>query len=392
MIMERRSRAALGVCALLSMALWPSAGAVSSQAGPAHAAEPVWVRWDPTSKTANLTIAANYNEVGAGFNFDGYRVGQLTITVPLGAKVVVAYTNRSDVPHSVVITSYALRNKVGPFPPAFPGSSSPDPTAGIAKLKVPQIFTFTASKVGTYAILCGVPGHAIGGMWDVFKVANVATATQQTAGSGSTGGQVVTRPITGGGATGALEGTITDATTGKPIAGAYVVLGWTTLKRVGESDAMGHYHIDNVKPIPLTDAYGFAEGYVYYHGHPIPIKAGQVTEYSFKMPRQTFPKNLLPTFSGAAISQTTARAGDTVTFSAHVNPGKGGPMSAEDFAVNGPLGISVLLQHGGGDVYRGTWQVPAGTKPGTYDFAFFGAMENCLENAPYQHMTLTISG
>jgi hypothetical protein len=220
----------------------------------------------------------------------------------------------------------------------------------------------------------------------------VATATQQTAGSAATGTQVVTKPIAGGGATGALEGTITDATTGKPIAGAYVVLGWTTLKRVGESDAMGQYRIDNVTPVSLTDAYGFAEGYVYYHGHPIPIKAGQVTEYSFKMPRQTFPKDLLPTFAGAAISKTTARAGDSITFSAHVTPGKGGPMSAEDFAVNGPLGISVLLQHAGGDVYRGTWQVPAGTKPGSYDFAIFGAMENCLENAPYQHVSLTVTG
>jgi uncharacterized cupredoxin-like copper-binding protein len=367
-------------------------GALPGPVRATHANEPVWVRWDPASKTASVTIIAAYNEVGAGFNFDGYRVGQMTITVPLGAKVVVSYTNPSDVAHSVVITSYALRNQVGPFPPAFPGSSSPNPTSGVAKLKVPQVFSFTASKVGTYAILCGVPGHAIGGMWDVFKVDNVATATQQTAGSGSSGAPVVTRPITGGGATGAREGTITDASTGKPIAGAYVVLGWTTLKRVGETDATGHYRIDAVTPVALTDAYGFAQGYVYFHGHPIPIKAGQVTEYSFKMPRQTFPKDLLPTFAGAAISKATARAGDTITFSAHVTPGKNGPMSAEDFAVNGPLGISVLLLHAGGDVYRGTWQVPAGARPGSYDFAFFGAMENCLENAPYQHATLTIAG
>jgi hypothetical protein len=169
-------------------------------------------------------------------------------------------------------------------------------------------------------------------------------------------------------------------------------VGWTTLKRVGETDATGHYRIDNVKPVALTDAYGFAEGYVYYHGHPIPIKAGQVTEYTFKMPRQTFPKALLPTVTGATVSKATARAGDSITFQAQITPGKGGPMSAEDFAVNGPLGISVLLAHVGGDTYRGTWQVPAGTKPGSYDFAFFGAMENCLENQPYQHVTLTIAG
>jgi plastocyanin len=390
--MKRRSRAILGVFALLSLATWPALGAQPSQARPAKASDPVWVRWDPTTKTADVAITAAYNQVGSGFNFDGYNMGKLTITVPLGAKVVVSFTNKADLPHSVVITPYASRNLVGNFPLAFPGSASPNAGTGAAKVKVPQVFSFTANKVGTYAIACGVPGHAVGGMWDVLKVANVDTATQQANGSSTTGAPVVTMPITGGGTMGAVEGMVTDATTGKPIAHAFVVVGWTSLKRVGETDATGHYRIDNVKPVSLTDAYGFAEGYVYYHGRPIPIKAGQVTEYTFRMPRQTFPKDLLPTVTGATISTTTAKAGQTVTFQAQIKPGNGGPMSAEDFAVNGLLGTSVLLSHAGGNTYRGTWQVPSGTKPGSYDFSFFGAMENCLENLPYQHVMLTVAG
>jgi plastocyanin len=387
--MKTRSLAALGLGAILCLGSWPIIG---THAPGARAAEPVWVRWDPASKTADLTLTAAYNQVGSGFNFDGYNSGHLTITVPLGAKVTVSFTNKADLAHSVVITPYADRTLAGNFPLAFPGSSSPNPGTGMAKIKVPQVFSFTASKAGTYAIVCGVPGHALGGMWDVLQVANVATAAQQTSGSNSTGAPVTTMPIPGDGTLGAVEGTVTDATSGKPIAHAFVVVGWTTLKRVGETDAMGHYRIDNVKPVALTDAYGFAEGYVYYHGHPIPIKAGQVTEYTFKMPRQTFPKALLPTVTGASVSKATVRAGDSVTFQAQITPGKGGPMSAEDFAVNGPLGISVLLAHVGGDTYRGTWQIPAGTKAGSYDFAFFGAMENCLENQPYQHVTLQIAG
>ena len=35
-------------------------------------------------------------------------------------------------------------------------------------------------------------------------------------------------------------------------------------------------------------------------------------------------------------------------------------------------------------------QVPAGTKAGTYKFAFFAAMENCLENKPYGYASLVI--
>jgi uncharacterized cupredoxin-like copper-binding protein len=31
-------------------------------------------------------------------------------------------------------------------------------------------FTFVANKVGKYAIVCAVPGHDVGGMWDVFQV------------------------------------------------------------------------------------------------------------------------------------------------------------------------------------------------------------------------------
>ena len=33
-----------------------------------------------------------------------------------------------------------------------------------------QRFSFVATKVGTYVLVCGVPGHEIQGMWDVLKV------------------------------------------------------------------------------------------------------------------------------------------------------------------------------------------------------------------------------
>jgi sulfocyanin len=385
--MHRRVLCTIALCGTLAL---PALAAQSLGArAQSAAAAPVFVRWDPSTNTANLTITAAYNQDNAGFNFDGYHAGAMTITIPTGAKVTVDFTNKASLPHSVVITPYASRTAAGNFPLAFPGSSSANPGTGAASVKTAQTFSFKASKAGTYAIVCGVPGHAIGGMWDVLKVASVSTATLDTgAGLGSTA--TVFTPIPGGGAMGAMEGDVTDATTGKPVAHAYVVLGWTTLKRVGETDARGHFRIDNVKPISLTDAYGFAEGYVYYHGHPIPIKAGQATTYSFKMPRQTFPDDLLPHMTGATISTMHAKVGDTVTFSAHIQPGKGGPLSAEEFAVNGPLGHSVLLLHAGGDLYRGTWQIPAGTKAGTYRFAFFGAMENCLENKPYGYASLVI--
>ena len=389
--MTRRTLTALALGGLLALSTWPTLATIRVQARGRVAAEPQWVQWDAASKTAQVKIVAAYNGANGFFNFDGYNAGNLTVTVPIGARVVVSFTNKAGLPHSALVTPYADRQLPGNFPLAFPGASTPNPSAGAASVKVPQIFTFTASKAGQYAIVCGVPGHAIGGMWDRLVVAKVPEATQQTAETGA-----VSTPSgpakSSGNSLGALEGVVLDATSGKPVAHAVVVLGWTTLKRVGETDAMGHYRISNVKPVSLVDAYGFAENYVYYHGHPIPIKAGQVTTYSFKMARQTFPKALLPTLTGAKISTTSAKAGDTVTFEAHIKPGKQGPLSAENFALNGQLSTSVLLEHAGADLYRGTWTIPAGTKAGTYQFSFIATMENCLENAPYAQLSLTIGG
>jgi plastocyanin len=104
-----------------------------------------------------------------GFNFNGYGNGQMVITVHAGDTVTVIFTNNSTIPHSAVITAYSNRLSNSIMPPAFPGASTPDPTAGIVR-EVTQTFTFVASTVGTYAIVCGVPGHAQAGMWDVLKV------------------------------------------------------------------------------------------------------------------------------------------------------------------------------------------------------------------------------
>jgi len=377
----------LGAGGLLAGAAVPTASL------PAHAATPAasqtWVQWDGAHKTAHLTLVAAYNQNNGGFNFDGYNLGHLSITIPLGAKVVVAYTNKGALPHSAVITPFASHALAGNFPLAFKGSASPNPSSGVANLSTPQVFSFIASKAGAYAIVCGVPGHAIGGMWDRLIVAKASVASQQIAGAAPASAGSGTSASSGNNL-GAMEGMVTDASTGKPLPHVYVVLGWTTLKRVGETDAKGHYRIDNVKPISLTDAYGFAEGYVYYHGHPVPIKAGKVTTYSFAMPRDTFAKNLLPQLTDARLSTTTAKPGATVTFQAHITPGKNGPLSAENFAVNSQMGHSVLLTKVGSTTYRGSWRIPTDTKPGAYQFIFIATMQNCLENAPYERLTLTV--
>jgi uncharacterized cupredoxin-like copper-binding protein len=118
--------------------------------------------------TATLKLLAGSTGANSGLNFDGYFKGQMTVTIPVGYKVLVVFTNKSQVAHSALITPYADRNGSN-HPLAFPHAGTPNPTTGTAAGKTVK-FTFSASKAGTYAIVCGFDGHAEFGMWDVLKV------------------------------------------------------------------------------------------------------------------------------------------------------------------------------------------------------------------------------
>jgi sulfocyanin len=119
--------------------------------------------------TVTLTLTAAYSNATGGFNFNGDAKGKMVVSVPVGYRVNVTFTNKSTIPHSAVITAYSKRMAASGFTPAFSGAETQNPTSGITK-GTTQRFTFTANKVGTYALVCAVPGHAVGGMWDVFKV------------------------------------------------------------------------------------------------------------------------------------------------------------------------------------------------------------------------------
>jgi sulfocyanin len=140
------------------------------------AGTPRWLVVNAKAHTVNLTLTAAYNGNVGGFNFDGDARGKMVVSVPVGYTVNVIFTNKSAVPHSAVITAYSKRSSASGFTPAFRGAESKNPTTGITK-GTTQRFSFRANKVGTYAIVCAVPGHAVGGMWDVLKVTRGGMAT-----------------------------------------------------------------------------------------------------------------------------------------------------------------------------------------------------------------------
>ena len=161
-----------------TLAALPVAGLGAASAHTSHKT-PTWLAYDASHKTVKLTLIAAYNNNGSGFNFNGYNKGQMTVTVPTGAKVVMTFSNAAPLPHSVVVTAY--NNRTGmKFPDAFKGANSSNPTQGFAKGHKPETITFTANKAGTYALVCAVPGHAAAGMWDTLKVANNAKAAIST--------------------------------------------------------------------------------------------------------------------------------------------------------------------------------------------------------------------
>ncbi len=143
------------------------------------AAAPVWVT--TTGKVVHLTLIAGWNTTNAGFNFDGAAHGQMVVTVPLGDNVVVTFKNNVATPHNVDIIPYTQPLPGHGVQPAFSGANSPLPQFRPgAPAPKPQTFSFVANKAGTYMIICGVPGHALAGMWDTFVVSPTAKVASIT--------------------------------------------------------------------------------------------------------------------------------------------------------------------------------------------------------------------
>jgi len=153
-----------GALALFLTAALPVSGAFAATR---TAATPKFLSVNGDSVT--LTLVAAYNNNAAGFNFDGDGNGKLVVSVPAGYRVNVVFSNKSATPHSALFTQFSKHTSTGTFPLAFKGASSPNAISGVTAGKT-QKFAFAASKPGAYALVCAVPGHAVAGMWDTFKV------------------------------------------------------------------------------------------------------------------------------------------------------------------------------------------------------------------------------
>jgi len=132
-------------------------------------ADSAYVKWDPATKTVTFSLVAG------PFEFNHFTNGGGTLTVPAGSANVWNFLQNDGTPHSAEVAS-----GTGPVPnsggdPAIPRAYTNKVVEGMAQ-GATDVIRFTAPDTGSYRIICGVPGHALSGMWIWLKIDPAAKA------------------------------------------------------------------------------------------------------------------------------------------------------------------------------------------------------------------------
>lgn len=152
-----------GLCTLAA------AGAAQSASTSTQRVDPSWLAADTASRTAGFNLIAALTGLNGALNFNGFRDGGLTVTVPLNWHVVMHFSNHDGMlPHSAeVIPEGAV--PIGPVAAAFSQAITLKLQEGLTFSERDDL-KFFADQAGSYLIICAVPGHAAAGMWIRFKV------------------------------------------------------------------------------------------------------------------------------------------------------------------------------------------------------------------------------
>ena len=128
-----------------------------------------WVTYDAASNTVTFKLEAG------PFSFNGFTNGGATLTVPPKSIVVMNFVQNDGTPHSAEVASGE-----GPLPnaggdPAIPRAYTNKVVEGLPQF-AKDVIRFPAPESGSYRIICGVPGHALSGMWLWLKIDPAAKA------------------------------------------------------------------------------------------------------------------------------------------------------------------------------------------------------------------------
>ncbi len=165
-----RTLALGGVAALLCS---PALGAAADSS----AAAPSWMKVDAAKKTVAFAIEMAENGNNGTLNFNGYGHGGMTLVVPKNWTVTMHVINEGAgaIPHSLEILPITESiPSQGSEPPAFAGAETNNLIDGL-KVGESDDLSFSADSPGKYWIFCGVPGHAVSGMYDYLVISSSAT-------------------------------------------------------------------------------------------------------------------------------------------------------------------------------------------------------------------------
>jgi len=140
--------------ALLALCSLGAAGSAAAQTVPAPVVDSGW-----------LDLIAGFTGLNGALNFNGFRDGGLTFTVPKGWTVVVHFRNHDGMlPHSAEVVGDTNPPPIQPQTPAFDRAFTLKLAEGLPPEGTDD-FRFIANREGSFLLFCGVPGHGAAGMW-----------------------------------------------------------------------------------------------------------------------------------------------------------------------------------------------------------------------------------
>ena len=170
---------------LAATVCWSSPGRSAAPASFATNQQPdsvvvnTYMWYSASARTVHVQLNASVGGTNGGMNFNGGSSGSQTMTVPVGWKVRMQFTNLDAIPHSAIVIAEQQPLPAIPQTAAFAAAYTRDLTGGLFTGQQDDL-NFTAKTAGKYVLVCGVPGHGPGGMWIWFVVSPDATAPAYT--------------------------------------------------------------------------------------------------------------------------------------------------------------------------------------------------------------------
>src|SRR5947199_8420987 len=141
-----------------------AASAQSDRAAATPVIDASWLQFDTATQAVSFQLIAGLTGLNGALNFNGFRDGELTLTVPLGSNVVLHFRNHDGMlPHSAEVIPDSHPLPPGPVAPAFPRALTLRLEQGLISEQTDDV-RFIAFRGGSYLIFCGVAGHVAPGM------------------------------------------------------------------------------------------------------------------------------------------------------------------------------------------------------------------------------------